>query len=109
MVFVVLEAASYAGPVVLTSVASAELAEALFASRAVPQIHLATHLLHGVGEIARAVAVLGAPRIVFASGAPAHSLGASLALVRSAVITEADRALVLGGNARRILAGGGNA
>jgi len=97
---------NYAGPVILSDVSggqAATLAEALALAEENPTVYLATDGLCGIGEVAAAVAALGAPRIVFASGAPARSPGAALAVVRHARLSPGDEALVLGGNARRLL------
>lgn len=97
----------FAGPVVLAGIKGAVgLSEALAVARDQERIHLATDGLRGLGEIETAVAALGARRIVFGSGAPRVSLGAALAIARQATLSDEDRALVLGGNARRLLQGG---
>lgn len=96
--------AGYAGPVVLGGVTGAALVEALAATGALPgPSALSTDGMHGVGEVGLAVRELGPERVVFASRAPAQSLGAGLALVRQAGLPVADEARVLGGNARRLL------
>lgn len=96
----------YDAPVLLSDVSSAHgatLAEALAVAQEFPNVLVATDGLRGVGEVGVAVRALGANRIVFASGAPDCSLGASLALVRHARLSPSDEAQILGGNARRLL------
>ena len=96
--------AGYRGPVILSGISGAvTLAEALAVAEESPQILVATDGLHGLGEIGAVVHALGAHRVVFASGTPEGSLGAALALVRHAHLSPDDEALVLGGNARRLL------
>ena len=57
-----------------------------------------------MGDIEMAVSTaLGASRVVFASAAPARSLGAALGLMEQAGLSPADTDLVMGGNARRLL------
>jgi len=51
-----------------------------------------------------AVKWLGAERVVFGTDTPIRSYGMSLGKVLGAKITPRDRALILGGNARRLLA-----
>jgi predicted TIM-barrel fold metal-dependent hydrolase len=65
---------------------------------------LATNGLQGVGEVARAVALLGAERVVFASGVPHRALGATLALHRHAGLTPEQENLVMGGNTKKLMA-----
>jgi hypothetical protein len=55
------------------------------------------------GIVEKAVAVLGAGRVLFGSDAPGRSYAAQLAKVRYADIGEDERALILGGNAARLL------
>lgn len=98
--------AGYDAPVLLSDVSSAHgatLAEALAVAHEFSNVLVATDGLRGVGEVGVAVRALGANRIVFASGAPDCSLGASLALVRHARLSPSDEAQILGGNARRLL------
>ena len=94
---------NYPAPILLGSVSGENLMEALAVARVIPdRIHVATNGLRGIGEVGQAVATLGAERVVFASGAPNRSLGASLAFIRQAALSPEDTALVLGGNARRL-------
>ena len=55
------------------------------------------------GIVEKAVEVLGAERVLFGSDAPGRSYAAQLAKVQYADISEDDKALVLGGNAARLL------
>jgi predicted TIM-barrel fold metal-dependent hydrolase len=59
------------------------------------------------GIVEKAVEVLGAERVLFGSDAPGRSYAAQVAKVKYAEISEADRALILGGNAARLLGLGG--
>lgn len=99
----VLQEAKYPAPVVLGGVTGETLVEALSVARKNKTFFVATNGLRGVGEIEMAVSTLGANRVVFASAAPARSLGAALGLVEQADLSQADADLVLGGNARRLL------
>jgi predicted TIM-barrel fold metal-dependent hydrolase len=55
------------------------------------------------GIIEKAVEVLGADRVLYGSDAPGRSYVAQLAKVRYADISEAERAMILGQNAARLL------
>jgi hypothetical protein len=96
-------------PILIGSVDADCLIEAISVARANEQVSLVTNGFRGIGEIALAVSALGAERVVFGSEAPIRSLGAALALVRRAGLSESERESVLGGNAKRILAAGGAA
>jgi hypothetical protein len=92
-------------PVIFGSIGGDSLIEAISLARGNPRYFIATNGLRGIGEIATAASAIGANRIIFGSSAPARSLAAALSLVRFSGLTAADRALVLGGNARRLLGG----
>lgn len=103
-----LGASGYAGPVVFGSVNAETLSEAVTVAASDERLFVATNGLRGVGEVAYAVSALGASRVVFGSGAPAaRTMGGALGLVRVAGLSDADADLVLGGNAKRLLAAGG--
>ncbi len=100
--------AGYTGNVVLLGVGGDHLAEAVAVAETHPGVSIGTERLSGVGEIAMAVAAVGASRVVFASGCVARgSLSAAVATVRVAAVSAEDRTAVLSGNAKRLLAGGG--
>jgi predicted TIM-barrel fold metal-dependent hydrolase len=81
------------------------LGEALAALRRCPCLELTTRGTEAVGALEAAVAAAGAARLLFASGAPLHSLGSALMSVQFAGIAEADRNSILGENIARLLAG----
>ena len=95
---------AFSAPVILAGVTEqAGLAEALAVAGEHERYLIATDGLCGVSEIESAVAALGPERVVFGSDAPRASLGSALALLRYADLGEADRARILGGNARQLL------
>ena len=99
-----LKETSYPAPIILGGVSGDNLMEALAAAKVLPdQVHIATNGLRGIGEVSQAVAMVGAQRVVFASGAPNRSLGAAIATIHQAALSPEEMALVLGGNARRLL------
>jgi predicted TIM-barrel fold metal-dependent hydrolase len=55
------------------------------------------------GIVEKAVEVLGAERVYYGSDAPGRNYAAQLAKVRYADISDRDKALILGGNAARLL------
>lgn len=93
----------YPAPYILGGVNGDGLVEAIAIGRRDENAMVATDGLRGVGEVAMLVQALGAQRVVFGSGAPAQSLGSSLALVRQAGLSPAEETLVLSGNAIRML------
>lgn len=105
-----LQKSGYAGPVVLLGVSGDGLAEAFAVADDDPRFVISTDSLLGIGELELAVETMGVARVAFGSGCVAQgSLGASLAVVAAATLGDADRAQVLGGNARRLLGAGGTA
>jgi predicted TIM-barrel fold metal-dependent hydrolase len=57
------------------------------------------------GMVELAVRTLGAERVVFGTDSPIRSYGMTLGKVLEARLTERQKKLILGGNARRLLAG----
>jgi len=56
-----------------------------------------------LGQTEMGVALLGAQRIVYGSDAPGRSFASQIAKVRGADISDDQRAMILGGNMRRLL------
>jgi hypothetical protein len=102
-----IDAVDLSSTVLLGGLTGDSLIEAIAIARINKQVHLVTNGLKGIGEIAMAVGSLGADRVLFGSEAPIRSMGASLSLIRRAGLSPSDLELVLGGNAKRILAAGG--
>ncbi|GAB4470187.1 MAG: hypothetical protein OHK0029_42970 [Armatimonadaceae bacterium] len=93
----------YPAPYILGGVSGDGLVEAVSVARKDANCMVATDGLRGIGEVSLLVESLGAGRVIFGSGAPAQSLGSVLALVRQAGLSKADEALILSGNAIRLL------
>ena len=103
-----LTATGYAGPVVFSGLSGAAFSEAVALAQQDERYLLCTDSLRGVGEIAYAVGLVGANRVLFGSGGVARgSVAAALAVAKAATLSTADRELVLGGNTKRLLATGG--
>lgn len=98
----------YSGSVVLAGLSGPAFSEAVALAQQDERYLLCTDALRGVGEIAHAVGLVGANRVVFGSGGVARgSIAAALAVAKAAALSDADRELVLGGNTKRLLATGG--
>ena len=103
-----LSTVGYGGSVVFSGLSGPAFSEAVALAQADERYLLCTDSLRGVGEIAYAVSLVGAGRVVYGSGGVSRgSVSASLAVARVAKLSEADRELVLGGNTKRLLAAGG--
>ncbi len=100
----ILQEVGYAGaPVLLGGCTGSALNEAISVAKANDFVGLTTQGMRGIGEIQHAVKVLGANRVLFASGSPAESLAAAVALLKLAGLNPEERAAVFGANARRLL------
>ncbi len=94
----------YAGaPVLLGGATGSALIETISVAKANDSVAVTTQGMRGVGEVKHTVGILGANRVFFASGSPAESLGAAVALIKLAGLTAEERAAVFGANARRLL------
>jgi hypothetical protein len=90
-------------PVVLAGIGERTLSEAIALLQVHDGLYIETSRLLMMGGAALAVERAGADRVLFGSGAPMRPMAAALASLRLAEISEQDRALVMGGNARRLL------
>lgn len=94
----------YAGaPILLGGCTGSALNEAISVAKANDFVGVTTQGMRGVGEVQHAVKVLGASRLFFASGSPAESLSAAIAMVKLAGLSPEERSAVFGANARRLL------
>jgi predicted TIM-barrel fold metal-dependent hydrolase len=92
-------------PVLLSGITPALAGEALAAMRADTKFYVeTTHLFSpGALETVRDVVPQGAERLVFASYSPLRYLSAALGPVLTSTLSDEHKALVLGGNLRRLL------
>lgn len=96
----ILDASSYKGSVIALGVASEGLSEVLALSSSMPNLHLCTNGLHGVGDIDLAVKQMSSQRILFGSASVSFgSLGAAVAIVRMSRISETEKADIMHNNA----------
>jgi len=91
-------------PVILTSVSCDNLGEALSVMKSCAQIYLESHLLNSPDAFEVIVSEVGPDRIVFGSNAPLRYFASSYLSVTTAGVSDNDRANILGGNIRRVLA-----
>lgn len=92
-------------PLLLASVGPENLGEAIAIMRSGPKFHLETSRLLSPGALEAVCAQVpdGAQRLIFASYSPLRYLSSALNPVLAASLSDDDRALVLGGNLRRLL------
>src|SRR3990172_6740820 len=67
-----------------------------------PNLYLETTGVTAEAKIAKAVREIGAHRVLYGSDLPFHNPHVEMEKVRMAEMTEAERSLVLGGNAARM-------
>jgi len=79
------------------------LAEMIISAQESRNLHIETHLIGGMEYPETLVREIGRDQIIFGSGAPLHCISAALLPVQNAQLDEETKALVLGGNIRRIL------
>jgi predicted TIM-barrel fold metal-dependent hydrolase len=92
----------YPGAVILAGVNRYTLAEAVSVMRSREKWYLETHALKVMDAIAAVRDAVGIDRILFGSEAPGSSLAAAVRYIRSSILSEAEQAAVLGGNAMKI-------
>jgi predicted TIM-barrel fold metal-dependent hydrolase len=96
-------AAAIRNPVIVESFRYASLAEAIVVMQEVPNLFVETHLINSPNWVELLKAEVGVERIIFGSNAPLSYISAATAQIEYARVSDADKALILGGNLRRIL------
>lgn len=89
--------------VIFSGVDAALLPEAISTLRKKTNWMVETSRLTSIGSVKLVADAVGAERLLFGTGAPAQSLSAALYALQHAGITEAERRLILSGNAERLL------
>ena len=89
-------------PIVLAAISYATLSEALAVLSVAPNLYLEAHRLTLPGQVEVIVESVGAGRLMYGSWAPMHAQRPSLDMVRLSEISEREKALILGGTARRV-------
>ena len=93
-------------PLIVSNVTGELLGEAIAVGRKCPALHFETARLTAPRALETLSQALpeGAQRLVFASYSPLRYLSAALGPVMTSPLSDEDKALILGGNLRRILA-----
>jgi len=89
-------------PVILCGISYATLGEALAVLGEAENFYLEMHVVTQPFQVEVTVEAVGAHKLLFGSMAPTYYLRPSLAMIENAEIAPADKALILGGNARRL-------
>jgi predicted TIM-barrel fold metal-dependent hydrolase len=90
-------------PIVLAGIDDRGLAEAVALMQAHPRLYIETSEVLAMGALKQLVDSVGADRVLFGSGAPSRPISSGLAVVAQSGLSDAERAQVLGGNARTLL------
>lgn len=91
-------------PLILSELPYFSLAEIIAVMRAFPHVYAETNWLATVGAVDLLAATLGSDRLLYGSAAPARPMQKALNQVLEALLCDADKGAILGGNARRLLA-----
>lgn len=97
-------AGAYPGPLILAGVDVQTLAEAVALMRSHPNLHVETSRLLAMGAVRHGAEQVGAGRFLYGSGAPLRPMASGLAALCFSGLLEGERAMVLGQNARELLA-----
>jgi len=89
-------------PVVLASITYSILSEALAVVTDGPNFYLEAHRVALPGQVEAMIETVGAERLMFGSWAPLFSQRPSMDMVLESEISQADKSLILSGNARRV-------
>jgi hypothetical protein len=96
-------AADIPNPVIVESFRYASLAEALVVMQEVPNVFVETHMINSPNWVELLKAEVGVERIIYGSNAPLSYMAAATAQIEYAQVSETDKALIFGGNLRRLL------
>lgn len=89
-------------PLVLSGTSYGTVGEALAVLQEAPNFHLQMHMVALPFQVEEMAAAVGAARLLFGSLTPAHYTRPTWAMIEASELSDADKALILGGNARRI-------
>jgi hypothetical protein len=90
-------------PIIVEAFRYDKLAEAIVVMQQTPNVFVETHLINSPNFLELLRAEVGLERVLYGSYAPLAYAGAALAPIQHARVPDEDRALILGGNIRRIL------
>ena len=81
----------------------AGLAEAIVVMQERPNVYVETHLINSPNWVELLKAEVGIERLIFGSNAPLAYVSAATAQIEFAAVSEAEKALIFGGNLRHLL------
>jgi hypothetical protein len=90
-------------PVILADLCYDAISEAIAVMQEHPHVYAETNWLATVGAVNVMVHAVGAGRLLYGSGAPAHPMQKALNQVLEADLADGDKAAILGGNAATLL------
>jgi hypothetical protein len=96
-------AAGISNPVIVESFRYCSLAEAIVVMQEVPNVFIETHLINSPNWVELLKEEVGIDRIIFGSNAPLSYVSAATAQIEYAQVSTEDKALMLGGNLKRVL------
>jgi len=96
-------AAGIENPIIVESFRYSALAEALVVMQEVPNVFIETHLINSPNWVELLKDGVGVERIIFGSNAPLSYISAATAQIEYAQVSTEDKALIFGGNLKRIL------
>jgi predicted TIM-barrel fold metal-dependent hydrolase len=90
-------------PIVIEAFRYDRLAEAIVVMGETPNVFVETHLINSPNFVEMLKSEVGAERMIYGSYAPLAYMGAAIAPIEHARVSDGDKALIFGGNVRRIL------
>lgn len=93
----------YSAPIILAAHSERTLAESVVLMRKHNHVYVDSSGLLATGAIKLVADGVGAERILFGSGAPARPMASSLAVLNHSGLSDEQKHLILGGNAKRLL------
>jgi predicted TIM-barrel fold metal-dependent hydrolase len=96
-------AAGLPNAVIVESFKYAFLSEAIVVMQEQPNVYVETHLINSPNWAELLKAEVGVGRLIFGSNAPLAYVSAAIAQIEYAPVSEAEKALIFGGNLSRLL------
>ncbi len=96
-------AADIPNTVIIESFKYAFLSEAIVVMQERPNVFVETHMINSPNWVELLKAEVGVERLLFGTNAPLAYPSAAIAQIENARVSDADKALIFGGNLRRLL------